>query len=205
MISDKTWLSDAESTLTEVANAILQTNKRMSSKMLDLLIAKGVGAAGVTGVASIVGVLGTASTGTAIGTLSGAAATSAKLFWVGSLVGGGVTMGTGILAVGGIAAGFGAIRYWRGKPRSLDALNEQEKAILKAVEFFVVSFRSEVEKKSNPTEEELEVIRLVWTDLSDSIDQYRRLGAPDVLSPKYRLRLKRANSRMRDLTKGIRA
>ena len=68
------------------------------------------GAAGVStaaGVYGLVSTLGTASTGTAIGTLSGAAAKSATLAWLGggslSIGGGGVAAGTMVL--GGLVVG----------------------------------------------------------------------------------------------------
>lgn len=68
------------------------------------------GAAGVataTGVYGAVGVFGTASTGTAIGTLSGAAAKSATLAWLGggSLAAGGGGVALGTVVLGGLVAG----------------------------------------------------------------------------------------------------
>ena len=68
------------------------------------------GAAGVataTGVYGAVGVLGTASTGTAIGTLSGAAAKSATLAFLGggSLAAGGGGVALGTVVFGGLVAG----------------------------------------------------------------------------------------------------
>ena len=68
------------------------------------------GAAGVataTGVYGMVGVFGTASTGTAIGTLSGAAAKSATLAWLGggSLAAGGGGVALGTVVFGGLVAG----------------------------------------------------------------------------------------------------
>ena len=68
------------------------------------------GAAGVataTGVYGAVGVFGTASTGTAIGTLSGAAAKSATLAWLGggSLAAGGGGVALGTVVFGGLVAG----------------------------------------------------------------------------------------------------
>ncbi len=63
------------------------------------------GVAGVStaaGVYGLVGTLGTASTGTAIGTLSGAAAKSATLAWLG---GGPIAAGGGGMAAGGMVLG----------------------------------------------------------------------------------------------------
>ena len=78
--------------------------------------------------------LGTASTGTAIASLSGAAATTAKLFWVGSIVGGGVAAGGAIIGaaslVGGYFAASRAKRLLLGISRDEDALENEEKLIL---------------------------------------------------------------------------
>ena len=70
----------------------------------------GSGVAGVStaaGVYGLVGTLGTASTGTAIGTLSGAAAKSATLAWLGggSLAVGGGGAAAGSMILGGIVVG----------------------------------------------------------------------------------------------------
>lgn len=68
------------------------------------------GAAGVAtaaGVYSLVGALGTASTGTAIGALSGAAAKSATLAWLGggSVAAGGGGVAAGTMVLGGLVVG----------------------------------------------------------------------------------------------------
>lgn len=65
------------------------------------------GAATAAGVYGTVGVLGTASTGTAIGTLSGAAAKSATLAWLGggSVAAGGGGVAAGTMVLGGFVVG----------------------------------------------------------------------------------------------------
>lgn len=67
----------------------------------------GVGALASFGALGAVSTFATASTGTAIGTLSGAAATNATLAWLGggSLAAGGLGMTGGMVALGGIALG----------------------------------------------------------------------------------------------------
>jgi hypothetical protein len=78
-----------------------------------LEIEKGIGTGAVTGALAAlgaygsVGMLATASTGTAIGTLSGAAATNATLAWLGggALAAGGFGMAGGMVALGGIVLG----------------------------------------------------------------------------------------------------
>lgn len=67
----------------------------------------GTGAAVSFGVYGAAGLIGTASTGTAISTLSGAAATNAAMAWLGggALSAGGAGIAGGTLALGAIAAG----------------------------------------------------------------------------------------------------
>lgn len=94
-----------------VSDAELQEMREVSLKMEE--VAAGgfgaLGAGGLTGLAVYggVGVLGTASTGTAIGTLSGAAATNATLAWLGggSLASGGLGIAGGTAVLGGLVAG----------------------------------------------------------------------------------------------------
>ena len=78
-------------TLDSIAAAITQTSPKVQNKLTSVLAGK-LGALGTAG--GIMGLLSflSASTGTAIASLSGTAATTAKLFWVGSIVGGGVTV-----------------------------------------------------------------------------------------------------------------
>lgn len=68
-----------------------------------------IGAGGLAGLAAYgsVGALATASSGTAIGTLTGAAATNATLAWLGggALSAGGMGMAGGTVVLGGIVAG----------------------------------------------------------------------------------------------------
>ena len=66
----------------------------------------GLGASAAVGSWAMVGLLGSASTGTAIATLSGAAATNATLAWFGggALAAGGGGMAAGMVTIGGIIA-----------------------------------------------------------------------------------------------------
>ena len=91
---------------------------KIQNKLTSLLAGK-LGTLGTAG--GIMGLLsfGTASTGTAIASLSGAAATTAKLFWVGSIVGGGVAVGAAAVGVASFLGGYFAasrgkkIFFWR--------------------------------------------------------------------------------------------
>lgn len=85
---------------------------KSSATEMESIVAGGVSALGAGGLAGLavyggVGALGTASTGTAIGALSGVAATNATLAWLGggSLAAGGFGVAGGMAVLGGIVAG----------------------------------------------------------------------------------------------------
>lgn len=84
--------------------AMVETSLELSMNLGSSAI---TGALAGFGVYSSVPLLATASTGTAISTLSGAAATNATLAWLGggSLAAGGFGMTGGMIALGGIVAG----------------------------------------------------------------------------------------------------
>lgn len=79
-----------------------------AAKILGVDALASIGAAGATsGAMSIVSTFGVASTGTAISTLSGAAATKATLAWIGNMLGGyGAIGGSIFLGVGSVAILF---------------------------------------------------------------------------------------------------
>lgn len=107
---DQQWLAQAEQALTRIVANIQQMPHKDSSRLVSALIAKGSGAAGASGVLGLIGTFGSASTGTAIAGLSGAAASNATLFWLGSLIGGGVFAGTVMTGGIGLAIGYYALR-----------------------------------------------------------------------------------------------
>ena len=99
------------------------------------LAALGSGAAAGFGALGGVGMLATASTGTAIGTLSGAAATNATLAWLGggALSAGGMGMAGGMAVLGGIVAGpvlavGGFILAGKAEKAKFDAQTNHKKA-----------------------------------------------------------------------------
>lgn len=81
---------------------------------------------------ALVSTFGTAGTGTAISTLSGAAATHATLAWVGGLAGGG--MAAGAVLTGGLTliVGLAAYKMLGSESRPFDSLSEQEQRIVQA-------------------------------------------------------------------------
>jgi len=101
----------------------------------DGLAALGGGAAAGFGAFGGVGLLATASTGTAIGGLSGVAATNATLAWLGggSLASGGMGMAGGMAILGGVVAGpvlaiGGAIMAAKAEEAKYNAYSNFDKA-----------------------------------------------------------------------------
>ncbi|WP_278183374.1 hypothetical protein [Vibrio misgurnus] len=117
---------------------------KMQTSILEIksILSDGITALGSGGLAGLaayggVGVLGTASTGTAIGTLSGAAATNATLAWLGggSLAAGGYGMAGGMMVLGGVVAGpvlavGGMIMASKAEAAKEDAYSNLDKARL---------------------------------------------------------------------------
>ena len=111
-------------------DALLREEGGTTAKVTKVAAVK-FGAIGISaGIFAVAATVGTASTGTAIGALTGAAATSATLAWIG----GSVAMGTAIVGAvavaGGIGFAAGALwvfrKYWRGNKRLRGDLSERE-------------------------------------------------------------------------------
>ena len=123
-------LTKTKAELAYVSACILQINVADSNQLAGqfgrAVTAKLVGAGTTAALLAIVSSLGSASTGTALATLSGAAATKATLAWVGGLVGGG--MATGSVLTGGatIVVGLAAYKALGSERRVFESLSELE-------------------------------------------------------------------------------
>jgi hypothetical protein len=134
--SSENDLEALEVTLTSIVAAILQKPNRVAGTVVGVAASK-LAAAGIyAGAVGAIGAFGAASTGTAIATLSGAAATTATLYWVGSMVGLGVAAGGTILAGGALVVAIPATILVRrkvfGRPRVEQAMTSEEQALLYA-------------------------------------------------------------------------
>jgi len=125
-----------------VCSSILQTKRNISQ---DILIGKLTFAGTTVGVSALVSAIGTASTGTAITTLSGAAATNATLAWIG----GSVLVGGTVLTGGAIAVALSSVYYWNGKERKYDDLEQYEKEIINASIRLIKTLQEEQKKQSS--------------------------------------------------------
>ena len=171
-MNKQTRLKHIEHSLDAVMMAVSQTPGRKRKKLDKISGLAGGQVAGVAATGALyagVAAFGTAGTGTAIGTLSGAAATSATLAWIGGLVGGGMAAGGIVLAVVGLAAGLFINFYWRkiylGWPKQADDLAPFEVKVLLSTRSLLGPLRNfRAEKTSLPTADELRVFarRGLW-------------------------------------------
>ena len=151
---NKEWFESTANELTHILAAITHVKPSAADRIVNASVAK-LGAVGATaGVYGLASLVGTAGTGTAIGTLSGAAANSATLAWIGGSV------FTGTIVLVGIAglAGWGAMRLWKGKPRDYSDLAEIEQNIVNACANLAKAFKEEASNSNVPTKETIEVV-----------------------------------------------
>ena len=151
------WFETTAKDLTSIMAAVMNINKGMANKIVNAAVGK-LGFAGTTaGTFGIASLIGTAGTGTAIGTLHGAAATSATLAWIGGSV------FTGTIVLFGIAAagGWATMRLWKkvkGKPREYDDLYESEQRIVTACANLAKAFKEQVEAGTVPNKATMKVV-----------------------------------------------
>ncbi len=154
---------ELEKLLLGVIATIMQKSHRHIRKTIMGAVAGKLSATAATmGATSLVGAFGTASTGTAISTLSGAAANTATLYWFGTLVGGGVVAGGVMLTTGGIGAavvtGYAAKRMMDGKPRKMEDLEPFEAEIVRLATVMACAIRQDIDKGHVLTASEMRLV-----------------------------------------------
>ncbi len=136
-------LGIAKKELLYINACILQVSTGKAESMANTfgkaIASKVAGVASVGSFLTLVSAYGTASTGTAISTLSGAAATSSTIAWVGGLLGGGMVTGAVITGGLGIAVGVGVYKVIGSVPREFDDLSDVEKQIIQSTGFLVAA------------------------------------------------------------------
>lgn len=132
-MSTKKQLRHIEHDLNGIIAAITQVSgrrARRARRVAQIATGKITGAATIGGMLMFISAFGSASTGTAIGALSGAAATSAQMYWVGSIFGMGAVAGAIMLPAIGAALGLAAVffisRAVFGRPREPEKMQEFE-------------------------------------------------------------------------------
>jgi len=198
------WLIKADDALTRLVANILQVSHKDSSKLASALIAKTSGTAGAAGMLGLIGAFGSASTGTAIAGLSGAAASSATLYWLGSLVGGGVFAGTVLSGGIGLVAGYLGLKFWKGKPRAVESITDEEKALVDASLGLVKAFREQRESKAVVGKTEARfVLEKAWIPLVKRFVDYKSQRAAKTLNFKNRFSLGNRRRELESLTKEL--
>lgn len=170
-------LEHLESVLTQSVAAILQDSERRTRIFIKAVIGKSIGAIAVGGIAGLVTSFGLASTGTTIASLSGAAATTAQLYWLGSLIGLGTAAGSLLLAAGGVgaglAAGFWGHRKLMGKRRIESELQDHEKAILVACITLINAVKQQIGSGQKVSDSEMRILaQQALIPLASQLSQY---------------------------------
>lgn len=185
-------LEHLERVLNGVVAAIRQLSDRRARILTNTVIAKLGGAAAIGGITGLITAFGTASTGTAIASLYGAAATTAQLYWVGSLVGLGTAAGGVMLAatgVGlGVAAAYAARSYLFGSGREADDLQDHEKAILTSCVALLGGLRGTLDTAEEmPSDAEMRIVaEQALLPLACQIAHYRDRSSMEPDAPNRR-------------------
>ena len=141
---------DTPSRPTICASQSIERFNQQYSGVLSMGFGGVVGGSVALGAWALVSAIGTASTGTAIGTLSGVAATNATLAWFGggALAAGGAGMSGGMLVLGGIVAA--PIIYFAAKGTRTKARAFQDQQVLVEQEHEKLrTLKPELEKQYN--------------------------------------------------------
>lgn len=132
-MNTKKQLRQIERYLNGIAASITQVSgrrARRARRVAQIATGKITGVATIGGMLMFISAFGSASTGTAIGALSGAAATSAQMYWIGSIFGLGAVAGAIILPVVGAVLGLGTVLFLSravlGRPRKPEKMQEFE-------------------------------------------------------------------------------
>lgn len=134
-------LRNARNELNHISACIMQISAGEAEKAAGqfgaAIASKITGVATTGALLALVGTFGTAGTGTAIASLSGAAATNATLAWVGSLLGGGMAAGAVLTGGLGIIAGLGAYKLLGSERRAFECLLDVEQRIVQSCWFLI--------------------------------------------------------------------
>ncbi|TGD72206.1 hypothetical protein E4634_16195 [Mangrovimicrobium sediminis] len=201
------WYARTADACEQNADALQGTQDGVSGRLSRGVAAKLGAVSTSAGIFSVASLIGTASTGTAIGTLSGAAFTSASLAWLG----GSVVLGTAILGVASLAGGIGAAlgtawaakKYVYGQARKPEELTEQERKAVDACMALAIAFRKQAEagKPVDPVSASY-LEREALQPLCDLLDEIQHTDTGRPLPA--RKRCERAARKLSELTRQLR-
>lgn len=155
-------LEHLEQVLTEINAAIKQQSNRRVRILVKTLLGKTAGAITIAGIGGSITAFGAAAAGAPIAALSGAAATTAQLYWLGSMVGLGVAAGGVILAGTGLGAGLVAgiwgRRWLLGRHRTEQDMQDHEAAIISASFALIAALRKQIEGGVSPSASDMRLV-----------------------------------------------
>jgi len=166
-----------EHVLTGIVSATLQQPQRYTRRITMVAASKlSVVAAGFS-ITSLIAAFGTASTGTAISSLSGAAANSAILYWIGTWFGGGAVLGGTVL--GFFSFGVGLIVtialffFFFGWPRKVEGLIESEERVVSAAMTLLTTIGTIRQKRLGVSPDDLGMLSVTaLVPLRKSLESY---------------------------------
>ena len=166
------WLKVTARELTGVIAAITNApRKSVRNRLVNAVVLKAGAAGAYTGAFGLASLVGTAGTGTAIGTLSGAAANSATLAWLGL---GSVAVGTVVLPTVMLAGGFVLLKAWKGKARPPESLTQPERELVSACAGMAVGLEEEMRSGRSVSRAELAlVVSDALTPLAQRLSAYK--------------------------------
>ena len=181
--------------LVGLAAAVMNAEPRSVRKLLANAVVAKVGAAGATyGAFGLASLIGTAGTGTAIGTLSGAAANSATLAWLGF---GSMAVAKFVLPAVMVAGGVVLLKVWQGKARLPESLSADEREIVSACIGMAVGLREQADSGQLPSKAEMTaVLREALGPVAQRLAPYMDSEDFGALRMRSRLRLRRLARRL---------
>lgn len=190
------WLKDTARHLTGVIAAITNApRKSLRNRLVNAVVLKVGGAGAYSGAFGLASLVGTAGTGTAIGTLSGAAAKSATLAWLGF---GSVAVGTFVLPAVMVAGGFVLLKAWKGKARPPESLTKAERELVSACAGMAVGLEEEARSDRPVSRDELAlVVSDVLRPLAQRLSAYQVAGEFRDLRLRNRVALRRRSASLR--------
>ena len=199
------WIFELNIALDTIPKAILHLNNQTwRRRILEAFAAKGVSTAVTVSIIGLIGMFGKASTGTAIASLSGAAATSATLYWIGSTtLGLGVATGFTILLIVPFLVGWLCIFFWRRTPRKIVDLKDEEITIISALHPLTEPTRETFTLGKRLSEEEL-IALSEWADeLLPVLEKYIEGPNFKKLAPKFKIAFSFNNRQVKKFKKRI--
>lgn len=196
--------------LRAISSRILQLPDRKAQVAMGAATNAATSTAFAATITGAIGALGTAGTGTAIAGLSGAAKTSAVLYWIGGIVGGGVAAGSVVLGAGALGAGiYGSLRLRRAiraQARRRGEISAAELRIVEAASVLSTAIVGSLEAEKEIERRELAMLsRIAVTPLLERVEATLSAGCLDDLTAYNRLRLRGHVNNLRSFQKRLEA